>query len=88
MHSEQLGLGLQDSVTAFTLALSGAKTGEPGAVGAGVATIAPETAAGPDPAELWATTLNVYVVPKVSPYTVHEVVVVVHVRPPGLEVTA
>jgi hypothetical protein len=39
------------------------------------------------PAALVAITLNVYEVPLVKPFTVHEVVVVVQVNPPGDDVT-
>jgi hypothetical protein len=39
------------------------------------------------PAELVAVTVKVYVVPSVRPVTVQDVVLVVQVRPPGLDVT-
>ena len=48
----------------------------------------PEAAeAAPVPAELMAATVNVYVDPVVRPLTVHAVVAVEQVKPPGLEVT-
>lgn len=39
------------------------------------------------PAELLATTANVYAVPLVKPLTVHDVEAVVHVKLPGVDVT-
>jgi hypothetical protein len=58
--------------------------GAPGAV----ATSTPDDAADGrlPPAELVATTVNVYVTPKVSPVTGHDVPAVEHVNPPGDEV--
>jgi hypothetical protein len=43
--------------------------------------------AGLVPAELVAVTVKVYVVPLVRPVTVQDVLLVVQVRPPGLDVT-
>ena len=59
--------------------------GDPGVV-RGV-TGAERALAGPVPAALEAVTVKVYAVPLVSPVTVHLVVDVVQLRPPGLEVT-
>ena len=50
--------------------------------------LAEATLAGDDPAAFVAFTVNVYFVPFVRPFTVHErVLVVVHVLVPGEEVT-
>jgi hypothetical protein len=61
---------------------------EVAAPGAAAGTTTPEgTEAAPEPTSFTAATVNVYVVPFVRPVTVHDVVAVIHVNPPGDEVT-
>jgi hypothetical protein len=61
---------------------------EVGAPGTVNGTTAADTAeVEPVPDTFVAVTLNVYEVPFVRPDTVHDVVVVVHVNEPGVEVT-
>jgi molybdate-binding protein len=60
--------------------------GASGAVAAGIAAFDAGDA-GVVPTPLVAVTVKVYDVPVVSPVTTHDVVVVVQVFPPGLEVT-
>jgi hypothetical protein len=59
--------------------------GAPGAPPGMTASDASEAA--PAPTMLVAMTVNVYETPLVRPVTVHEVVLLVQVRPPGLDVT-
>ena len=76
----------QDSVTEpLATALIASSNGEDGTVDG---TIAPETSeAAPSPDAFTAATVNVYAVPFVRPVTVHDVVEVIHVNPPGDDVT-
>ena len=72
-----------DWVFAAPVALT--EVGAPGTVDGVTAADAVEAAPVPD--TFVAVTVNVYEVPFVRPATVHEVVAVVHVNEPGVEVT-
>jgi len=63
-------------------------TTEVAAPGAAAGTTTPDgTDVAPEPTSFTAATVNVYAVPFVRPVTVHDVVAVVHVNPPGEDVT-
>ena len=70
---------------AFTFEVAVTDVGAPGATAGTAAADATETA--PVPAEFVALTVNVYEVPFVRPVTVQEVVEVVQVNDPRLDVT-
>jgi hypothetical protein len=74
------------TVAASSAAVAATPVGASGAGSAGVTDVLADDAE-EFPAELRAITVNVYPVPFVKPETVHVVLDVVHVNPPGFEVT-